>query len=42
MFSNYKNTVSGKALMEFQLTEHDFHMEHVFPGSISDSCLAEK
>ena len=28
--------------MEFQLTKHDFHMEHVFPGSISDSCLAEK
>ena len=42
MFSNYKNTVSGKALMEFQLTKHDFHMEHVFPGSRSDSCLAEK
>ena len=42
MFSNYKNTVTGKALIGISPHGSGLLFSDVYPGSISDSNITEK
>ena len=42
MFSNYKNSVTGKALTELSPHGAELLFNNVFPGSIGDSALTKK
>lgn len=42
MFSNYKNTHTGKALIGISPHGSGLFFSDIYPGSISDSCITEK
>ena len=43
MFSNYKNTITGKALIGIASRGMGlFFFSDIHPGSISDNCITEK
>ena len=42
MFSNYKNTMTGKALIGIAPHGMGIHFSDIYPGSISDSEITEK
>ena len=42
MFSNYKNTITGKALIGIAPHGMGLFFSDIYPGSISDNCINEK
>ena len=42
MFSNYKNTITGKALIGIAPHGMGLFLSDIYPGSISDNCITEK
>ena len=42
MFSNYKNTIAGKALIGIAPHGMGLFFSDIYPGSISDNCITEK
>ena len=42
MFSNYKNIITGKALIGIAPHGMGLFFSDIYPGSISDNCITEK
>ena len=42
MFSNYENTITGKALIGIAPNGMGLFFSDIYPGSISDNCIAGK